>query len=522
MIYIPQELLQQANTGSHLHLLCTRAKINPCPSGRTCRRVFAAYRRRNPPVVYTPPSSVQRIASPDQYRLCLSGSKFVFTSAQNDTDVHTDFLNTLLNYCNVNNAELIIGASTYNTVQEFHESVRPYLLLESARITDGLVWCGELNISPTAVNPLSSLDSYCVGNSGIIPHTKVQLKSLPHLPGDAVNMQYTTGTCTLRNYIQAKEGHKASFHHIYGALVVEIDADGDWFIRQLIADSSGGFHDLDVYYRPDGTHEKGKTVRAITWGDVHFPNQSEDFFPVVASVSSVLKPDFHFLHDVYDFMIRNHHNRNDAHFNILHANKKVHDEFDKMSVYLEHFADLVDDASVVVVHSNHDAALDRWLKETDFREDPVNAPFFLWCQYTLHRNTDFCEGRLKAYLPLLFKQWVTDLGLEYNRRVQFLEPDESFELFSDTSKPIECGIHGHLGINGSIGHPKQFTKIGKRVNTAHTHSAGIFDGVYTAGTSTPLDMGYNRGPSTWNQSHIITYPNSKRTIITQRGKKWRA
>jgi hypothetical protein len=36
-------------------------------------------------------------------------------------------------------------------------------------------------------------------------------------------------------------------------------------------------------------------------------------------------------------------------------------------------------------------------------------------------------------------------------------------------------------------------------------------------------MGYNKGPSSWSHSHVITYPNGKRSIITlQKNGNWRA
>jgi hypothetical protein len=70
--------------------------------------------------------------------------------------------------------------------------------------------------------------------------------------------------------------------------------------------------------------------------------------------------------------------------------------------------------------------------------------------------------------------------------------------------------------------PTAFAKMGRRVNTAHTHSAGIQDHVYTAGTSSLLDMRWNKGPSSWSHSHIVTYPNGTRAIFTIWKGKWRA
>jgi hypothetical protein len=100
-----------------------------------------------------------------------------------------------------------------------------------------------------------------------------------------------------------------------------------------------------------------------------------------------------------------------------------------------------------------------------------------------------------------------------------LSLDESF-LICD--KKIECGLHGDLGSNGSRGSANSLSKIGRRSNVGHSHSAGIWDGLYVAGTSTEFRMGYNHGPSSWTHSHIITYPNGKRAIITMFEGAWRA
>jgi hypothetical protein len=83
-------------------------------------------------------------------------------------------------------------------------------------------------------------------------------------------------------------------------------------------------------------------------------------------------------------------------------------------------------------------------------------------------------------------------------------------------------MHGHLGADGARGTPSGLNKIGRKAITAHTHSAGIYNGLYVAGTSTEFDMFYNHGPSSWSQSHVVTYPNGKRAIITQYAGQWKA
>jgi hypothetical protein len=83
-------------------------------------------------------------------------------------------------------------------------------------------------------------------------------------------------------------------------------------------------------------------------------------------------------------------------------------------------------------------------------------------------------------------------------------------------------MHGHLGPDGKRGNAANLVVVGTRANTAHSHRACIKLGLYVAGTSSELRMGYNQGPSSWSHSHIVTYPNGKRTIITMRAGKWRA
>jgi hypothetical protein len=115
-------------------------------------------------------------------------------------------------------------------------------------------------------------------------------------------------------------------------------------------------------------------------------------------------------------------------------------------------------------------------------------------------------------------EWgLKEVGLKAN--MKFLVADESYMI---CNKKIECGMHGHLGPNGRFGSPENLCKMGRKSNTAHTHSAGIYNGTYVAGTSTSLRWTYNRGPSSWNHSHIVTYPNGKRAIITIYNGEWRA
>jgi hypothetical protein len=465
------------------------------------------------------------ITAPDKLRTKLAGTRFVFTSAQNNTHVHEGFFKSLMNFCNEKKAELLISPFAYNksgfqngTKDDdslwYDPKIVPYFFKESAQVARGLIFCGELDILPTAVNPLSGFENYTQNNSGIIPHAKVQMQSLPRMKGEDARFLYTTGAITMRNYIQRKAGQKAGFHHVFGALYVEIDAAGDWFVRQLVAAEDGSFYDLTQKFSPDGVEDS--RVAAITWGDIHLEKLDYQVWEGAwgmnnDSMLNALNPEIQFVHDLTDFKARNHHNLDDPFFlaEMHHRGSgNVEKDLLRCGSFLQHITRHGNPA--VVVESNHDQALERWLKTADIRRDPENAEFFHRAQAFIHRSIRLNE-------PYHIFRWAVTRGGEIATGARFLKEDESVLVHG-----IEHGMHGHRGPNGSRGNPRGFRTVGRKVNIGHMHSAGIFDGVYVAGVSGMLDMDYNKGPSSWSHSHIVTYPNGKRTIVTMRNGKWRA
>src|SRR5690606_17457923 len=114
---------------------------------------------------------------------------------------------------------------------------------------------------------------------------------------------------------------------------------------------------------------------------------------------------------------------------------------------------------------------------------------------------------------------VQTCALPISENVRFLRIDESFVICAK-NHPIECGLHGHLGPNGSRGTTANLSRMGARINKGHDHAATIRNGVYSAGVCA-LEQGYNQGPTSWSVSHICTYLNGKRCILTERvGRLW--
>ena len=464
---------------------------------------------------------------------------FILTSAQNNTHVNEAFTRALESYAqhleslsDTHDVRIMVSRFTYNMNRFGKKSVKPdkhptqedlsELWFDDwveahaddsyVEIAPGLLWCGHMNIMPTAVRPLSGLDTYGGRKSTIFPHVKIALQSVPTMRKNSTKLQYTTGSCTLRNYLQKKAGIKAEFHHEYAALIVEVNDEGDWFVRQLNADDDGSFYDLVFHVTPDGV-TGGHPVLAINWGDIH--NEIADPEPMSIAFDpggmlDTLAAMYQFAHDILDFRPRNHHDRGNHHLafeKFMHGMDNVEEEFINVHALLVNRMRR-DWCKTVVVDSNHDRAFERWLREADYRFDPVNAIFFLRWQLFMY------EAIRDGERPHIFEEVLRSYGGMDD--VQFLRTDESLVLAG-----IEFGMHGDLGPNGARGSAQNLHKIGRKANIGHSHSAAIIDGLYQAGVMA-LNPDYAKGPSSWSHSSIITYQNGKRAIVTFWNGKWRA
>lgn len=474
--------------------------------------------------------------------------RYLFTSAQNNTDLFMPFWENLLVLKDHYKADLHVSRYVYLThsrsskldkfkaferlekVPDDDEKERtdiswdfyiePYCSDFRMEVAPGLVWCGEMNILPTAVNPLSGLEVYTGRKSGIFPHAKLAMESVPSSKHAPTKYNYTTGTVTMRNYIQRKAGLAAEFHHCYGALLVEVDSDGDWFCRQINADSDGTIHDLDIKVE-DGKLTTGNTVEAITWGDIHeddLVKWVEDLAWGTEGMLDTLRPKYQFFHDVLGFRAKSHHELKHPHRmfrKYILGQTDVRKECQDTATFLQRASRPW--CENIVVDSNHHDHLGRWLEESDARYDPKNVEFWTAMQARVWK--DLREGN---QTPRYFRLMLEEVDPSILDMVEVLDRDDSFIICEDRGGGIECGMHGHSGPNGSRGNPRVMARLGRKANLGHYHSAGINDGIYRAGTCSSLDPDWTTGPGSWSHTHIVTYPNGKRALVTMWNKKWRA
>lgn len=405
---------------------------------------------------------------------------YVVTSAQNATPVNDLYFATLLRYCEIRNAELIVIPYRYKNPTSiwsdsskgqdwWWEPLKPYLLFDNIKICKGLQILCKIKTQPTAVYPLSGMDSYTGSDSGIFGHPKIEGKSVATPSQKFSKWLTTTGSCTIPNYTDSKAGHKGEFHHNYCAVVVEVEGD-EYFPRYLHGDENGNLYDCEHYYTPRGRREYGRAA-AIVHGDIHAEFTSEGVeaasFSNPDSMANVLKPQTLVYHDVIDFFPRNHHHKD----NDIFAYGKHHFGRDNVEEGLQMAADFIDRNSRpntinLIVRSNHDEAFDRWLLTANPRHDPENATFYYYMK--LHQMEHVKKTKTSFESFNAFEYWCKNpyeqRGLKNVHKTTFLKRDESYEIAG-----IETGFHGDIGINGSRGTLKGYAKIGPKTVIGHGH-----------------------------------------------------
>ena len=441
--------------------------------------------------------------------------RFLLTCAQNNTRLHEPTWRSLQTLAEHYGATILVGRVMYDATNNarlhkpgkakrqepwFDPRIAPHVVDEDIRLADDLVWLGSLNISPTDRRPLTSLEGMGQGASAIIPHNHVALESLPRMMSETPRYNMTTGAVTQLNFIQRKVGRLAEFHHQFGAVLIEIDSSERWWARHVLADRRGRLCDIDVLVDGDEV-TTGNAAQTLTCGDIHHARMDHEAESSIWSIAHRCRPGHIVLHDVLDFQSRSHHNNVLTRYRLFDsAHESVEFELAEVANWLDILAH--EGAKLIVVDSNHDRHLSRWLDEADWRRDPVNAQAILrWNLMRLGLPGEHTFARI------MYQDYEVP-----PRLVRFLRLGESCVVDG-----VEHGLHGDLGVNGARATPAQLAKLGSRSTVGHSHSPSILQGVYTVGTTSLLDMGYNKGPTRWAHAHCLLLANGKRQLIMPRG-----
>ena len=459
-------------------------------------------------------------------------TRFVITSAQSRTPINENFFASIQRYIKSNDAQLIIIPILYNnknaiTVNEettydlneeleYDERLTPYLTNQNIKLHENLKVLASLKINACAESPLSGLDSVTKGDSVIVGHSQLAMKTLAVQQEDMPVILTTTGTISNKNYSESKTGYKAGFNHSYSAVVVELDGDR-YHIRHLNFDGTG-FYDFETYYRYDREELTGR-IEALITGDEHAtfadPKVKDATYINATSLVSVLQPKVIVRHDLLDCYSVSHHHKHNMFINYAKFTSGKNSISDELKATVEYVIDTTPyDTKNIIVSSNHNDHLTRWLNECEVKHEPWNAVIYHFLMYHMLSRTSMKASH--AEYPNPFELYSEETFREFDVDVEFLSRVASYKICD-----IELASHGDKGQNGARGSRRQFANLPSKTIIGHSHSPGIDKGCYQVGTSSYLQLEYNAGASSWLNTHCIIYPNGKRQLVNIINGKWR-
>lgn len=463
----------------------------------------------------TPPNynkTYLRTKDSEQYkeaskRKLVKSKYYLITWAQNNTKVHEHLWNNMLAYADFLGAEIHVVLGRYKNptsireanIEEYWDSkLLPYADASRHNIHKNLSLLSDIKIQPTSVSPLTGMEGISGLNHAIFGHPKMQLDTIAALEGYEPKIMMTTGAVTKKNYSESKAGKKSEFHHTHGFVIVEVK-DKDVFIpRQVTALSNGSFSDL-CYNVNNGKVKKISEISYANLGDKHIG----DHCPIVEGQQrrwlDYFKPKATMIHDIFNGKSVNHHEEKDPikrYYLEQTGDNSIKKEIDQMMAWIE----TMKKYNLVIVSSNHNDWLDRYIKRKDWTSDIKNA-----MEYMEYTKIALAGKAPKGIIAYLIEQ-------KFGKAVRTLSRNDSFRI-----NDIELAQHGDIGTNGSRGGLMQFRRLSTKMDVGDSHVPRRLDGVMYVGTSTKMRVGYNIGASSWRNADIICHKDGKRQHIIYMG-----
>src|SRR5687768_1368858 len=306
-------------------------------------------------------------------------------------------------------------------------------------------------------HPLSGLDPLSKGKTIIFGHPQVALKTIPS-ESDYPAIITTTGCLTEKTYTKTKQGLKATFNHSHSAVVLEIDSDGDTHIRHLNFDGEG-FYDFDKFYTPNTTIEdEDFQIEAIITGDEHVlfgdENVADATYYNDDSIVKTLKPKKIVRHDVLDAYSVSHHHKH----NVFTKYAKFKEGVSSIQAELHETIDYILDTTPeysqsIIVSSNHNDHLKKWLNECNPEFEPWNAEIYHWFMWKMLSRTQMgpsgaeSPNPFELYTKEYYKENFCIPGQEKGiDEIIFLGRNDHYKIGD-----VSVSHHGDVGLNGSRG-----------------------------------------------------------------------
>lgn len=426
-----------------------------------------------------------------------SKKRFVITTAVTGDEVCEKSLASVRSYCKKQNAELLILISKGSNKSRQTLDItleRENIIVSDVNLNNNFklltLTMASNKVDPTGggITRVGKRDSSVVVASPKqrLVYSATGIDKMPHAA-------MGTGSITKSNYDNTKlNGFVADKDHVMGGLIVEIESDELFHFRQ-IQFIDGAFVDLGVLY--DGKKTK-KVSSSMVLGDWHSGATCPNVALSSVKLSKTIGVKEWILHDTFDAASISHHNEGRFLLKSMMANKqKLSLEKELTGLCGDFNYILKNIQSVVVVRSNHDEHLNRYLDEGRFLNDPHNAVLAL----------ELASKMVSGLNPI---QWYVESIIGKGRAIRWLKRDESYLVSG-----IECGAHGDKGANGSRGSAASLEKAFGSVVYGHAHTPNILRQAWCVGTSTLPFPDYGNGPSSWMNTHCVIYETGHRQLI---------
>lgn len=435
--------------------------------------------------------------------------RFIITTAVSGKRVDERFLASIKTHNEVEGSMLLIqpceDVASRNSIfdWELDKALREYPVVFDELYLNNKLYLSNIKVSAKQVNPLTGLDRMAQAKgSMILASPKQYLKFVANSNQKTPRALMTTGALTKPDYstdlsMSQRSSYIADFDHKLGGVIVEIQDDRIFHFRQIQVDEDGSFIDLGWRYRPDGKVEEVEESISI-FGDTHVGSHDLQVDECLQEIVNYTNSKEIVVHDLFDCRFNNHHEMNKKATRAIIAmagKSSMMKEGEITADWLNDWSKRVD--KITIVKSNHDEALERYIDEGRWKDDPEN----------LYYACDLVKKFIEGVDPL--KHLIEEMiGLDNSEKINWLNRDEDYIIDG-----IENGAHGDLGANGSRGSLRNIESAYHKANVGHSHTAGIWREVFQVGTSTYRKLHYNRGPSSWTNTMCIQYPNGLRQLI---------
>lgn len=426
--------------------------------------------------------------------------KYFVTAAIPGGKVDEGFLRSIETYIKENNAQLIIlpMVGIYKDAQ-FHDRILQYtdFFATEFRFNSNLV-ARDFLINPQVMLPLTRLKRFGQKQESlIVASPKQHMETVRVKANTTPHIIHSTGAISKPQYRHTTAGVLADQDHIMGGLIVEVENDSIFHIRQIQAGKDGTFYDLNKHYMHNSVDSC--TAKVCVIGDSHSLYEDKIATTTFKAWCKKVQPNYIVFHDIFDAKSISHHLENNI---TEQVNRPINGQFLEQELeiaakYLCEWRNELPYSTFIIVRSNHDEHLDRYLNECRFVNDRFNYKVSLeLAGYLLDKKN-----------PI--EEWINK---RYNmNEIKWLKRDEDFII-----EGVQLGAHGDMV---SLGWGKQDSirkaeeAYGKAI-IGHGHCPKIFREVYMVGTSCLEDLGYNTGPSASLQTSCALYNGGQRQLIT--------